>query len=62
MIDIPLYMFANLAVTDAVTHQRYEKGFSQLLRKSGGESGADESRNRVADTDYQPFWRLLPRH
>lgn len=39
MIDIPLHMFASLVVTGAANCQEYEKGFSPLLKKSGGGSG-----------------------
>lgn len=39
MIDIPLYMFANLVVTDAVSYPKNETDFFPLLKKSCGEFG-----------------------
>ena len=36
MSDAPVYMVVNLAVTDADTYRKYEKGFFSLLKKYGG--------------------------
>tara|TARA_R110001599_G_scaffold353463_1_gene593064 strand:+ start:114143 stop:114457 length:315 start_codon:yes stop_codon:yes gene_type:complete len=37
MSNTPVYMVVNLAVTDAETYRKYEKGFFPLLKKYGGE-------------------------
>ena len=33
MANTPVYMVVNLAVTDAETYRKYEKGFFPLLKK-----------------------------
>ena len=35
MSDVPVYMVVNLAVTDADTYRKYEKGFFPMLKKYG---------------------------
>ena len=37
MSDVPVYMIVNLQITDTDTYRQYEKGFSPLLKKYGGE-------------------------
>jgi uncharacterized protein (DUF1330 family) len=37
MSDVPVYMVVNLAVTDADTYRKYEKGFFPILKKYGGQ-------------------------
>ena len=37
MSDVPVFMVVNLAVTDADTYRKYEKGFFSILKKYGGE-------------------------
>lgn len=37
MSDVPVFMVVNLAVTDADTYRKYEKGFFPILKKYGGE-------------------------
>ena len=36
MSDVPVFMVVNLAVTDADTYRKYEKGFFPILKKYGG--------------------------
>lgn len=37
MSDVPVYVVANLHITDAAAYRQYEKGFFPLLKKYGGE-------------------------
>ena len=37
MTDIPVFMIANITVTDPDTYRLYEKGFFPILKKHGGE-------------------------
>ncbi|MEM6580175.1 MAG: DUF1330 domain-containing protein [Pseudomonadota bacterium] len=36
MSDVPVYMVVNLAVKDAETYRKYEKGFFPILKRHGG--------------------------
>ena len=37
MSDVPVYMLANLVVTDADEYRVYEKGFFGILKRFGGQ-------------------------
>ena len=37
MSDVPVYMLANLVVTDADEYRVYEKGFFWILKRFGGQ-------------------------
>jgi uncharacterized protein (DUF1330 family) len=60
MIDIPLYMFANLVVTDAVSYQKYEKGLFSRLKKSGGEFGTCEDQPLHLEGNSPRPGRIIP--
>ena len=36
MANVPVYMFVNLIVEDAMEYRKYEKGFFAILKKYGG--------------------------
>ena len=36
MSDVPVYLVANLIVTDVGEYRKYEKGFFRILKKHGG--------------------------
>jgi uncharacterized protein (DUF1330 family) len=37
MAELPVYMIANIVITDAATYRLYEKGFFPLLKRYEGE-------------------------
>lgn len=60
MIDIPLYMFANPVVTDAVNCQKFKKDFFPLLKKSGGEFGTWEEQPLHHARNLPRSGRIIP--
>lgn len=36
MADVPVFLLANLQVTDATEYRQYEKGFFSMLKRHGG--------------------------
>lgn len=52
MSDIPVYMIANLVVSDADEYRKYEKGFFPILKRFGGEFVTfDDKHEHLEGTD-----------
>ena len=52
MSDIPVYMIANLVVSDADEYRKYEKGFFPILKRFNGEFDTfDDSHEHLEGTE-----------
>ena len=59
MTDIPVYMIANLTVSDADEYRKYEKGFFPLLKRHGGEFLTFDDRPDTLEGSAPPPGRVI---
>ncbi|MCP4006678.1 MAG: DUF1330 domain-containing protein [bacterium] len=59
MADVPVYMIANLDITDPDRYRQYEMGFFSILKKHGGEFFTFDDKIETLEGVAPPSGRLV---